>query len=60
MISHHFVEVDELISKMYTVWVFEIIFHKIIEENWKIFVFETQKFLDLKNLKNLFTKMYRI
>jgi hypothetical protein len=35
MMSHHFVEVDELISKMYTVWVFEIIFHKIIEENWK-------------------------
>ena len=27
-----------MIVKMYTVWVFEIVFHKIIEENWtKIF-----------------------
>jgi hypothetical protein len=35
MISHHFVELDELIIKMHTVWGFEIEFHKIIEENWK-------------------------
>ena len=31
MISHHFVELDELIFKMYTVWGFQIVFHKIIE-----------------------------
>jgi len=35
MISHHFVELDELIIKMYSVWRFEIVFHKIIEENRK-------------------------
>jgi len=32
MKSHHFVELDELIIEMYTVWEFEIAFHKIIEE----------------------------
>ena len=37
MISHHFVEFDKLIFKMYTAWGFEIVFHKIIEENWKKF-----------------------
>ncbi len=37
MISHHFVEFDKLIFKMYTAWGFEIVFHKIIEENWKNF-----------------------
>ena len=31
MIPHYFVEIDELIIKMYTVWGFEIVFHKIIE-----------------------------
>ena len=35
MISHHFVDTDELILKICTVWGFEILFHKIIEENWK-------------------------
>ena len=30
--SHHFVDLDELILKMYTVLRFEI-FHKMIEEN---------------------------
>ena len=37
MISHHFVEIDELIFKMYTVWGLEIVYHKIIEENWETF-----------------------
>jgi hypothetical protein len=36
MKSHDFVELEELIIKMYTVWGFEI-FHKIIEENLKKF-----------------------
>ena len=36
MIPHHFI-VDEPIFKMYTVWGFEIVFHKIIEENGKKF-----------------------
>jgi len=35
--SHYFVDFDELILKMYTVWGFKIVFHKIIEENWKNF-----------------------
>ena len=34
-ISHYFVELDELILKMYTVLGFEIVFDKLIEENWK-------------------------
>jgi hypothetical protein len=33
MISHHIVELDELTRKMYTVMRFQIVFHKIIEEN---------------------------
>jgi len=33
MISHHFVELDKLIFKIYTVWGLGIVFHKIIEEN---------------------------
>jgi hypothetical protein len=37
MISHHFVELDELIFKKYKVLGFEIVFHKIIEENGKQF-----------------------
>ena len=37
MISHHYVELDGLIFKMYTIWGFEIVFHKIIEENWNKF-----------------------
>jgi hypothetical protein len=37
MILHRFVEIDELIFKMYTVWGLEIVFHKIIEENWETF-----------------------
>jgi hypothetical protein len=39
MISHHFIELNELIFKMYSLG-FEIIFHEIyykIEENWKNF-----------------------
>ena len=36
MKSHDFVELEELIIKMYTVWGFEI-FHKIIEKTWKNF-----------------------
>jgi len=36
-ISHHFEELNELIFKMCTVWGFEIVFHKIIEEIWKKF-----------------------
>jgi len=32
---HHFVDLDKLILKMYTVWGFDIAFHKIFEENWK-------------------------
>jgi len=35
MRSHHFVELDKMIIKMYTVWGFEIVFYKTIEENWK-------------------------
>ena len=35
MISHHIVELDELTRKMYTVMRFQIVFNKIIEENWK-------------------------
>ena len=35
MISHHFVDTDEIILKICTVWGFEILFHKTIEENWK-------------------------
>jgi len=39
--SHHSVELDEPILKMYTVLGFEIwVFHKIIEENWKQFCIE--------------------
>ena len=33
--SHHFVDLDELILKMYTVLRFQILFYKIIEENLK-------------------------
>jgi hypothetical protein len=33
--SHHFVDLNELILKIYTVLEFEILLHKIIEENWK-------------------------
>jgi hypothetical protein len=33
--SHHFVDLYELILEMYTVLGFDILFHKIIEENWK-------------------------
>ncbi len=40
MISQTFVELDELIFKMYTAWELEIVFHKIIEENWKKFLVE--------------------
>ena len=35
--SHHFLDLNEVILKIYTVWVFEIVFHKIIEENCKKF-----------------------
>jgi len=38
--SHHFVEHDELILKMYTVLEFAAVFHKLIEENWKQFCVE--------------------
>ena len=38
--SHHSAELNELIVKMHTVSGFEIVFHKIIEENWKIFCVE--------------------
>ncbi len=31
--SHQFVDLDELILRMYSVWGFDIVFHKIIEEN---------------------------
>ena len=37
-ISHHFVEFNELVLKMYTVLWFEVVFHKIIKENRKNFV----------------------
>ena len=37
MILHNFVEIDELIFKMYTIWAFDIVFHKIIEGNGKKF-----------------------
>ena len=37
MISHHFVKLNELIFKMFTVWGSEIVFDKIIEENCKKF-----------------------
>ena len=33
--SHHFVDLDKLILKMYTVLRFQIVFHKVIEEIWK-------------------------
>ena len=36
--SRHFLDIDELILKMYTGLGFEIVFHKLIEENWKNFV----------------------
>ena len=36
--SHHFVDRNEFrILKMYTFLTFQIVFHKIIEENWKTF-----------------------
>jgi hypothetical protein len=35
--SYHFVILDELILKIYTVLRFQIVHHKIIEENWKKF-----------------------
>ena len=35
--SHLSVELDELILKMYRVWEFEAVFHKIIEENGENF-----------------------
>jgi hypothetical protein len=34
-ISRYFVEPDELILKLYTVLVFETVFHKLIKENWR-------------------------
>jgi len=37
-ISYHFVELEKL--KTYTVSGFEIVFHKLIEENFKTFCFE--------------------
>ena len=39
-IYHHFVELNELILKMHTVLWFKVVFHKIIEENWKNFCVE--------------------
>ncbi len=41
--SHYFVDLDQLILKMYTVWGFEI-FHKIIEENWKKILSQNELF----------------
>ncbi len=35
--SHHFIDLNELILKMYTALMLQIAFHKIIEENGKIF-----------------------
>ncbi len=35
--SQHFVDLDNLILKMYTFLRFQIVFHKIIEENFKKF-----------------------
>ena len=32
-VSYHFVKLEELILKIYTVWGFEMVFHKLIEEN---------------------------
>ena len=36
-ISHHIVELNVLILKMYTVLELEIVSHKLMEENWKKF-----------------------
>ena len=36
--SHHFVDLDKLILKMYTVLRFHIVFYKIVEENRKFFL----------------------
>ena len=41
-ILHHFLELDELLIKLYTVWGFEIVSHKIIEE-----IFFNYFFVDL-------------
>ena len=38
--QHNFVDLGELILKMYTVFRLDIVFHKIIEENWKKFCVE--------------------
>ena len=38
--SLRFVDLDQLILKMHTVLEFEIVFHKIIEENWNKFCVE--------------------
>ena len=35
--SYHFVDLGELILKIYTFFRFQLVFHEIIEENWKIF-----------------------
>jgi hypothetical protein len=35
--SHHYVDLDELILIMFTILRFQIVLHKIIEENWKKF-----------------------
>jgi hypothetical protein len=48
--SHHFEDLDEPILKMYTVSWFETVFHKLIEENWKIILFR----------KKLFLKTYKV
>ena len=39
-ISHHYVDLDVLILKMYTVLGFETVFNKLIEEDWKKFSVE--------------------
>ncbi len=38
--THNFLDLNELIIKMYIIWKFEIVFHKLINYNWKQFCVE--------------------
>jgi len=46
--SHCFVDLDELIRKMYTVLRFQLVFNQIIKENWKKILNRNKSFLNQK------------
>ena len=51
-ISHHFLELNKLILKMYSVLRFKAVFHKIIEENCKKLCVEIS-YSNYKTLNNV-------